>query len=702
MDLRSQFLANLHPNNPSGVRFQESTHNRSTSHVSYADSSSSTLIPETWNSDQRAQSENISGATVPLIQSKSARQSKFHATIKEKGSTTEYLGGHEGSKKLHRNYCHLSLTTFLDVVLALFATAFFIFGLLVLHFRDAPVKTNASMANTLINAAKLGPTIFPILFASALSRSLHIIMLKMLERGSRLGTLNLLAGSTSVAGTILHQAALRLPSLLGLALIVAWALSPLGGQASLRVVSIGTSSISSTIDTSYMSTNKSFDGYVTGDLGQMQTMINGLFNAALLGPERTKASPVDTWSNVKVPQLEALSNDENAMLHHTWIDVPAENVTYSSLIGLPVTEFPSTSESTFTLETSYFVLDCPLLSNNTYPQHWGNASNGTYGDGFTGVTPASAGMGGTMLSNSTKCRGSPDDAALPPRYIAWNSFDDDGRVSALCTVWMTYVEVEIECKGASCAATRIRNSTLPHPSRAWTWLDGPSGACNWWLYYFQYFLATVVINRSGTSTPLEGYLMEPDAPASPNMQSSLTHLDHKVFATRFAQLMNSFWIICAGPYAVAYGFDGEATNLNNNGTGVASTWQTLYNSEQANTKAQSVNTFKVIECHAGWLVALLLASLLLVVACIAGIILRFKLTTPELMLNWTTVVRDNPYIAHQISDSRVEDIQRSRLLRHARIRFGDVEPASEIGHLAIASVSDDNAVSRATRDRAYD
>ncbi|EME78314.1 uncharacterized protein MYCFIDRAFT_199547 [Pseudocercospora fijiensis CIRAD86] len=524
-------------------------------------------------------------------------------------------------------------------------------------------------------------------------------MLKLLERGSRLGTLNLLAGSTSVAGTVLYQAALRLPSFVGLALIVTWALSPLGGQASLRVVSIGTSSISSTSETSYMSTNKSFDGFVTGDLGQMQTMINGLFNAALLGPEQTKASPVDTWSNVKVPQLEALSNSEDALLHHKWLDVPSENVTYSSLIGLPVSQFPSTSESTFTLETSYFVLDCPILSNNTYPQHWGNVSNGDYGQGFTGVSAASAGMGGTVLTNSTTCRGDPDNPALPPRYLAWNSFDDDGRVSALCTARMTYVEVDIKCTGSNCAATRIRNSTLPHPSRAWTWLDGPVGSCIWWRYYFHYFLATVVINRSGTSTPLEGYLMEPDAPASPNMHQSLTHLDHKVFATRFAQLMNAFWTICAGPYAVAYGFDGEATNLNNNGTGVARTWQSLYNSERANTTAQSVHTFKVIKCNAGWLAALLLASLLLVVACIAGIVLRFKLTTPELMLNWTTVIRDNPYVDGPISDSRVDDIHRSRLLRNAKIRFGDVEPASEVGHLAIASVGGNDAVARAVRDK---
>ena len=155
MDLRSNFLANLHPSNPSVVRVHEGTHSRSTSHVSYADSSSSTLIPETWNLDHRAQNETIPGATVPLIQSKTAAQSKLHATIKEKNSNPEYLGGHNGSKKLHRNYCHLSLTTFLDVLLGLFAAAFFVFGLLVLHFRDAPVKKNASMANTLINAAKL-------------------------------------------------------------------------------------------------------------------------------------------------------------------------------------------------------------------------------------------------------------------------------------------------------------------------------------------------------------------------------------------------------------------------------------------------------------------------------------------------------------------------------------------------------------------
>jgi hypothetical protein len=84
--------------------------------------------------------------------------------------------------------------------------------------------------------------VFPIVFASILGRATHAIMLWRLERkgGERLGVLDTLAASTSFTNSVITQFRLRSINLLGLLLIVLWALSPIGGQATLRQISIGT------------------------------------------------------------------------------------------------------------------------------------------------------------------------------------------------------------------------------------------------------------------------------------------------------------------------------------------------------------------------------------------------------------------------------------------------------------------------------
>lgn len=161
-------------------------------------------------------------------------------------------------------------------------------------------------------------------------------MLKLVERGSRLQTLNLLAGSTTVAGAVFTQILLRSPCMLGLAIVAAWALSPLGGQASLRIVDVGEGVRNDSIVAAYMSVNKSYNAFDTIDMGAMGTLVDTLFGAAVIAPADTKASPLDLWGNVKIPMIEPLATEEQ-MKSNLWIDIPNSTVLYSSLVGIPTT-----------------------------------------------------------------------------------------------------------------------------------------------------------------------------------------------------------------------------------------------------------------------------------------------------------------------------------------------------------------------------
>lgn len=523
-------------------------------------------------------------------------------------------------------------------------------------------------------------------------------MLWRLERGERLGLLDLLAGSTTVVNTILTQLSLRILNAASLILIIAWAISPLGGQASLRVMTVARQNTTTSAPMRYMSTNHSYDPYVSGDLGSLATLMDGLFNAALLGPERIKNSPTDSWNNVKVPRLESLTSDHALLANNSRISVPGENETYASLIGLPVAGVPVASNASFTVESFYWNLDCSALTESFQPPSfqngdaapagWSNRSNDLGNIHLFDYAPPT--------SNKSSCRGSPYDPEYVPRILAYNSWDPSGgQFGALCTISTSYVEMKTECLSATnCSATAIRKSTQKHPNPAWTMLDGPEGACNWYIYFLYQFVDTVTVKRSGTSTPAQGYLLDPNAPASPTLDKPMTSVSKETFAVRLAQLLNTFWIISAGPYAVPYGFAGDIDNTN----------KEYFDATAANattTTAQITASYFVIRCHKAWLGVLLAASVFLIVASILSIALRLRSKTPDLSLNWSTLTRDNPYVETKYTGSSLDHSKRSRLMKSKKVRFGDVEPERVVGHLAVGSL-ESHVVSKADKSRVFD
>ena len=106
-----------------------------------------------------------------------------------------------------------------------------------------------------------GPSVFPIVFACVIGRTAHSILLWRLGKGEYIGTLDLLAGSTSLTSTVTTQLKLRFIGLLGIALMFIWAFSPVGGQASLRAMTTGLRLDTSSASFSYMTTDSTLTEY---------------------------------------------------------------------------------------------------------------------------------------------------------------------------------------------------------------------------------------------------------------------------------------------------------------------------------------------------------------------------------------------------------------------------------------------------------
>ena len=143
-------------------------------------------------------------------------------------------------------------------------------------------------------------------------------------------------GSQSVFGAVVTQVRLGLIDISGLMLILLWLIFPLGGQASLRLLSTQPSSIVTTSQVGFAnltnSTSQLFD-----DLQSRlyETNINGLYAASLASPLDIKQGPQDSWGNLKIPTFESLTTPADEAGFKA---VPADDETdWASLIGLPVT-----------------------------------------------------------------------------------------------------------------------------------------------------------------------------------------------------------------------------------------------------------------------------------------------------------------------------------------------------------------------------
>jgi hypothetical protein len=185
-------------------------------------------------------------------------------------------------------------------------------------------------------------------------------------------------GSQNLANTIGRTIVLRRFGFVGSAVVLLWLLSPVGGQSSLRILATGTSNLTSTGQMHYLNTTSTL-GYLqtafqgADELNSAGPSISAVLQASLLSPESARRSPRDSWNNVKIPRLNAISPFTMAHPDNPWVTINYTNeIQWTSLSGLIIHGLPDKGTSTFSIETSYTDLSCP--HNTRYEA----SPNGTY------------------------------------------------------------------------------------------------------------------------------------------------------------------------------------------------------------------------------------------------------------------------------------------------------------------------------------
>ena len=549
-----------------------------------------------------------------------------------------------------------------------------------------------------------GPTIYPILFASVVGRATHAILLWRFEKGERISTLDILAGSTSLTSTVASQFHLRTVSYVGLGLVAIWMLSPVGGQSSFRQITFGPKQHSEGASYTYVVPGP---GMWAPDQFTTESILNSFYVAALLSPATKEASPRDAWGHVKIPRIEHYESTSSADKEGWYTTNNGTGDSYSSFIGVPMSglDSPDYADYAAKIEAMYFH---PRCSDVSFPDDEYNHSSW---------------IGNLHWTENTVERSRRSAEDLKPFSFVWKTRAEpqSDYKPFVCTLETAYVEVEVSCAShTTCSASHVRRSLLKHPPVAYTQLG---------LIYRDNETMWEKAIESSSGLLSEGYVQDPTDPRN-QLRTSKGNTTAEEAGIRIGQMLNAYWATMNGKSVFTGAFNEHTTWLDQSiawkyqdgsqlisstgpniyicpfgktsncsfqspGAGQSSTWNYDHYSlartwATTGTKRSNVEVF---HAHYQWVVALIISSTILIMASLVPLYVRTKLSCgPDILMNFSSLAtRDNPYVALPATGMHLDAADRSRFMRHVRIRFGDVEGENAIGRLGIGRLDGDVA-----------
>ena len=486
-------------------------------------------------------------------------------------------------------------------------------------------------------------------------------------------------GSLTIFGTVELQFLLRTFDILGIGLIVLWALSPLGGQASLRLLEPGRQSSSSTQNVSYLNP-ESPSIFSQGDdtVSSVGFYTNALYLAALFSPPAGQASPVDIWADVKIPTIEYLESTSKSDADG-WYSVSSDNATYSSLVGLPIDGTRYDGSYHFYVESLYMALDCPVISVTTILDNitqgcWN--SDGGFSLELNGAFPTLY----PLYPNQTSY---PAVTPIGVNFCASSYLDSDNSFTANCTLTRTSVESNITCDYGSCTVTQIRRSKFDQRPPGYTPLSLDTAAANFITAWPMSGAARG--EHRGISTPTEYFISDPTMNSlSTSIRGgggfgiSLKGLSADLFSERFSLVFNTYWQCGLVPWFQTGNFPKNVSALNND---PLASDQVPFNT----TTTTVTRSTEIYVCNKLWTTVLFVTSSVLLLCGICGAIAKHMTRGPKILGYVSTMTRDNSYIDLPPGGCTLDGLERARLLKDIKVKVLDVAAEGEVGHIALGS-----------------
>ncbi|TGZ77096.1 hypothetical protein EX30DRAFT_366924 [Ascodesmis nigricans] len=602
-----------------------------------------------------------------------------------------------------------------SVIAALIPPAFLVLAIITVVLDGKPLS---NWGEKVQKALLLVPTVYPILFAGLTSKSLRSYAVDLAARGTTLGTLEQFLGSGTFGGTIVTAFVLRLANVTTLMLFAIWSLSPLGGQAALRM-----------LDThKFMTTNESADiwhlssdsePWLTGGsaISRVVSMVDATFISSILAPESARQDTTDMYGKIKIPLIEPL--ETNKSTSDGWLTVAEDYGRFSSLAGIPHMVYPNPNpdaHGVFNMETSYFKFDCEKPLN--FSQHM---IPGPVRDGFSAQAPHGSSIRAqTLYLNLTEAeyksgRMTNRNAASGPRKMEFASRMGHVYHPALnettayfayaqCSMTTTYVESTVTCKDKRCRVTAMRRSLLDHAAEHLSVMDGIGDATN--INFYSLFNFAGAPASSGLDSPSERYLAKSDDSWSMinNVQetANVVAVDKEAFSERLGTLVNTYWTIFQAPVTVNAAaeklisdvpdpiYHGLPPNTKVTTRGEAKPFDPInYPYLAEKSKAQYILYEERYYCIWGWLTCFGISAGIFTIVSLVGLFCQFQRIAPDIFYV-SGLTRDTPYIRvdGEPGLTAMDGGIKAFKLKNMKVMIADVMPEEKVGKVALIAVDE--------------
>lgn len=397
-------------------------------------------------------------------------------------------------------------------------------------------------------------------------------------------------------------------------------------------------------------------------------------------------SPVDQWNNVKIPRLDNLSPFTKAAPGNPWISVnQTTQKAWSSLTGLMIQQLPVADSSNFTLESTYLDLSCTnstrigqdppssyqqafksglKFHNASWPFYPPDTLYGNYTSSFFMDTDP----GSPLFSLQPTSENEYIDTPLNLLYgsnLGVNEFMDLFN----CSVGAARVESDITCHGSSCAANRMRRSEIYTKPPFFMPFDLVPTYENLLLY----FPFAMGVPHKGTVSPIEQYLLGSNKPLSAGSQPIATDFSGvtgQVFSERLTTILNTVWQASLALGSIPLGAQANYSAVSDS--------QIYFPSESRTTTI--TKEVSVYAANHLFIVILLVVALILQVCAIAGLILKYTATAPDILGYISTMTMENPHINVPYAGNTLDGMERARYLQKVKVQLADVHWDQVEGH----------------------
>lgn len=481
---------------------------------------------------------------------------------------------------------------------------------------------------------------------------------------------------------------LRNFSFVGIVTILIWLLSPLGGQAMLRLLSTENAYSHKGQNVTYLGPHflnggTELDGASSGASAISYTTT--LYLSSLMTPSNIRASARDLWGNPKTPSTKSLIGE-------TDLDKPQR---YMNLVGVPVKPVNDGASYQFVMTSVNADINCSSLKFTNVdafrkslqePLYAGHGGGGTSSNGSTTIEfqrySMQTGISTNFLYMTSTSWAKFEQDTSHPISIYYGSRtdpdlhkaeDDDGHSLSIslatCTLSPVTLETNVNCNGRTCGATAVRNTQVrPDIQAVYSIQEAISNGA---------FCGMGASGHSSKPGLNDLFITDPDAVVGSSNGLSLTRLwDLPLldFEERFTLAFNAFW------YA--------ATDTSFS-TGIASQ---LDNSTMLLT-TPTIATYNLglrYKCNWAWLGLALAIVLLLEVLTLANAVMRYLTYVPDVFgyVSSLTISNSHCELAELVESSALDGLHRARNLGEVRFRLADVRPDDDVGRIGFVPLED--------------